>query len=63
MTKFYSIFTEFFKESDRVHACTAVDKPQKREDWTHQHRGDVVTDMEDSDSDNKDNVMHPLIYP
>ena len=42
------MFVEFFKESDRVHACTVVDTPQQREEWDHQPHGSVVTYSEDS---------------
>ena len=28
ITKFYSMFAEFFKKSDRVHACPALATPQ-----------------------------------
>ena len=63
MTKFYSMFTEFFKESDRFHTCPAVANTQQREDFTHHLCGAVVIDIDDSDSDNKDNVMPPLIHP
>ena len=50
LTKFYSMFAELFKESDRVHACPAFDTPQQREERTHQPRGAVVIDTEDSAS-------------
>ena len=30
MTKFYSMFAEIFKESDRVHACPAVSTTHQR---------------------------------
>ena len=54
---------EFFKEPDGVHTCPAVATTQKREEWTHHPRGAMVTDTEDSDSDNEDSVINPLIYP
>ena len=57
------MFAEFFKESDRVHACPSVSTPQQREECTHQPRGAVATDTEDSNSDDKYIVMPPLIYP
>ena len=57
------MFAKHFKQSDRVHACPAVYMPQQRRECTHQSRGDVVTDMEDSDLDDKDSVMLPLVYP
>ena len=63
LTKFYSMFAKNFKESDRVHAYLAVATTQQREEWTHQPRGVVVTETEDSDSENKDSVIHLLIYP
>ena len=49
LTKFYSMFTEIFKESDRVHACPAVDTTYQREERTHHPRGALVTDTEDID--------------
>ena len=63
MTKFYSMFAEFFKESDRAHACPAVATTQQREEWTHHPCGTLVAYMEDSDSYYKDSVIPPLIYP
>ena len=63
MTNFYSMFAEFFKESDRVHACPEVATTQQREDWTRHHRGAVVIDTEDIDPDDKYSVMHLLIFP
>ena len=63
LTKFYRIFTEFSKESDRVHACTEVAALHQREDWANQPHGAVVTDTEDSNSENEDSMIPPLIYP
>ena len=63
LTKFYSMFAEFFKKSDRVHAFPAVATTQQREWWTHHPCGAVVTDTKESDSDEEDSVMPPLIYP
>ena len=51
LTKFYSMFAEFVKELYRVHTCPAVAIPQKREEWTHQPCGAMVTDMKDRNSD------------
>ena len=44
LTKFQSMFAEFFKEPDRIHVCFAVATSQQWERWTHQHPGTVVTD-------------------
>ena len=54
---------EYFKESNKVHACPAVATTQQREEWTHHTRDTVVTDTEDSDSDEEDSMMSLLIYP
>ena len=35
LTKFYSMFAEFFNKLDQVHAFPAVATPQQREWWTH----------------------------
>ena len=51
-----------FKELDRVHACPAVATPHKREDWTHQPGGAVVTDTYDRKLDDEESVMPLLIY-
>ena len=37
--------------------------PHQREEWTHQPCGAVVTDMEESDSEDKDRGMNLIIYP
>ena len=63
LTKFYIMFTEFFKELDRFHVCPAVATPHQWEECTNQPRGAVSTYMEDINSDDKDSVMLPLIYP
>ena len=63
MTKFYSMFVEFFKELDRVHACSAVATTHQRGEWTHHPRGAMVIDMDYSNSDDEDIFMPPLIYP
>ena len=63
MTKFYSMFVEFFKESGRVHTFPAGSTPQQREEFTHQPHGDVVTDTKYSDLHDKDIMMPLLIYP
>ena len=44
LTKFYSMFAEFFKESNRVYACPSVAAPQQREEWDYQPRGYVFTE-------------------
>ena len=44
LTKFYSIFVGFFKESGRVHDCPSVSTLQKRGEWNNQPRGATVTD-------------------
>ena len=62
LTKFYIMFAEIFKESDRFHARPEVATPQKREEWTHHPPIAVVTDTEDRDFDNKDIAMPPLTY-
>ena len=62
LTKFYSTFTDFFKESERVHALTSVDNTHQREEWTHHPRGAVATETEDRNSDDEGIVMTPLIY-
>ena len=49
LTKFHSMFLEFFKEPDRIHACVVVATPQQRERWTRQPPGTLVTDIEYSD--------------
>ena len=56
------MFAKIFKESDRVPACPSVSTEHQKEKWTHQPRGAVVTDMEDSDLDEEDSVMPTLIY-
>ena len=48
MTNFYSMLAEYFKESGRVHARPSVATPKQREEWTHQSRGTMVTDTDDS---------------
>ena len=53
----------FFKESDRVHDCLEVSTTQQRGEWTHHSCSAVATDTEDSDSDNEDSVIPPLICP
>ena len=52
-----------FKELDRFHVCPAVATPHQWEECTNQPRGAVSTYMEDINSDDKDSVMLPLIYP
>ena len=49
LTKFYSMLAEFFRESDRAHACPVVATPHQREEWTYHPRGAVVIKMEESD--------------
>ena len=44
------------------HAWPAVATPQQREEWTHQPCGAVVIDTDDSDLDDEDSVIPPLIY-
>ena len=63
LTKFYSMFAEFFMEPDRVHACQSVATPQQREECNHQPSSSVVTDTDDSNSDEKESAMPLLIYP
>ena len=43
LTKFYSMFTNFFKELERFHTCPSVATPQHGEKWNHQPCGNVVT--------------------
>ena len=57
------MFTDFFKESDRVHACPSFATPHQREEWNHQPCGAMVTNTEDSNSDDEDSLMPLLIYP
>ena len=57
------MLVEFFKESDKVHACLEVANIQQREEWNHHPRGTMVTDTEDSDLDDKDSATPSLIYP
>ena len=63
LTKFYSMFAEIFKESDRVHTCPEVATTQQGEEWTHHTHGAVVTYTEEINSDDKDSMMPLLIYP
>ena len=63
LTNFYNIFAEFFNELDSVHTCPAVDTPHQMEECTNQPHGVMVTDTEDSNSNNEDSVIPPLIYP
>ena len=58
-TKFYIIFAEFFKESDRVHECPEVATPQQMKECTHQPCGSVVTETEDIELDHEYTVMPP----
>ena len=60
---FYSMFSKISKESDRVHARPAVFTTQQMEDWAHHPLGDVVTEMEERNSDKKDSMMPSLIHP
>ena len=53
LTKFYSILTEIFKESDRFHACPEVATPEQREELTNRPHGAVVIYTEDIDSKKK----------
>ena len=62
LTKFYSMFAENFKESDRVHAWPVVATQQQIKEWNHHPHSTVVTDTEDSNLDNEDSVMSLLIY-
>ena len=52
-----------FKESYTVHACPSVFATQKREEWTRNTCGAMVTDMEGRRSDDMESVMPPLLYP
>ena len=56
------MFAENFKESERVHACPSIATLQQSKEWTNQLRGAVVTDTEDSDSDDEDTLMTSSIY-
>ena len=62
LTKLYSMFAKK-KESERVHACTAVATPQQRGEWKHNPRVAVVTDIEDSNSDDEYSWTPPFFYP
>ena len=53
---------EIFKESYSVHACLLVATTQKREEWNHHPCSALVADTGDSDSNDEDSVMPPLIY-
>ena len=61
-TKFCSLFAEFFKISDRIHACPKVATSQHREGWNHRSHHAVVTNAEDRKLDKKYSMMPPLIY-
>ena len=37
--------------------------PQQREEWNHHTHGAMVTDMEDSKSDDVNNMIPPYVYP
>ena len=41
---------------DKVHTCQEAATPQQREEWTHQPCGAVVTDTEESISENEDRL-------
>ena len=62
LTKFHSMFAEIFRVPYRIHACVAVATPHQRDRWTHHTPGTVVTDREESESNNKDSVMYSLIH-
>ena len=63
LTNFYSMFAEFFNESDKVHPCPVVANPQQRDEHKHYPHISVVTYTEESNSDDEDITMPPLIYP
>ena len=62
LTKFHSMFAEFSKYPERMHACATVATPHQRERWTRGPPRTIVTDTEYSNSGNEDSFMHPLIY-
>ena len=63
LTKSCSIVVIFFKESECIFACPEVTKLHYREEWTHNIHQNVIPDTEGRDSDDKERVILPLIYP
>ena len=51
-----------FRESDRIHDFPEVAISQNMEEFNQRTQYAVVTNMEESDLDNEDNMMLTLIY-
>ena len=56
------MFAGFFKDPYRIHACAAVVTQHQKEIYTRQLPITVVIDTKDSDSNDEDSVMNPLIH-
>ena len=63
LTKFCSMFVEIFKESEHIHAWSVVATPKNRKECNQQPHHDVVTHMEESNSENKCTMIPLIIYP
>ena len=61
-TKFCTMLTEVFNESDQINKFPEENKPQHKKEWNNWPRRVVVSNTEDIDSDNKDSAIPPLIY-
>ena len=56
------MFVKFSKESDQINTCPAATTLNHREEWTHQTHHAMLTNTEDSDSENEKSMMPLLIY-
>ena len=61
MTKFYIMFTEFFKELDQIYDFPVVSTPRKTGKCPHKLHTNMVTDMEYRNSERKEYTFLLLI--
>ena len=57
------MFVEIFKESEHIHAWSVVATPKNRKECNQRPHHDVVTHMEESNSENKYTMIPLIIYP
>ena len=63
LTKCFSMFMEFSKESNRIHTFPTATTWQQRGKWTHQPHHAIVDNTDDSNLYHSYSVIPSLIYP